>query len=97
MMNYSTIIVIGVCMVLTLGSVIWNRYFMSYLARTKDEGEERKSFLFSIKPASNKECLVSQSNVLLHNTDDDVSQALKYIRPTRHMDQLLEMLGDEQR
>lgn len=97
-MSYNTGIAIVVCIVLALVSVAWNRYFMSYLRKNGNTVDEKRNSVFSvIRSGIMKKHLLAMNAVLLHNTDDDISQALEYIRPTEHINNLLEMLNNEQR
>lgn len=103
-MNYSIGMAIGVCMTLVLVSAIWNRYYMSYLARLRNGDAETNTHrvrgnavLSVLHFGSGKKYTVATSKVLLSNTDHDVSEALKYVRPTKHIHNLLERLYSEQR
>lgn len=103
-MNYNIGIAIVVFVSLILAGTIWNRYYMSYLARirngdagTNTRRTQGKSVLSVLHSGSGKGYTVATGEVLLNNTDYDISEALEYVRPTKHIHNLLERLYSEQR
>ena len=103
-MNYNFEMAITVGAILVLASVAWNRYYMSYLSRREGGGagenahqERRQAVLSAINAGGGKGYVAVTSSMLMNNTDSDVSEALQYVRPTKCVYNLLEMLYDEQR
>lgn len=99
-MNYNVLLALAVVCVLIIISVWWNRFFMSYLKKcelrkVKSKETKKEKILYMIKPALCLSNCVVLCTILLCNTDDDISKALEYIQPSKHLNNLLEKLNEQ--
>lgn len=100
MMNYSLLTAICVVVILIITSLVWNRVFMSYLRKSeinksKHGGVEKKTILNLIKPTACLGGFIIMCSILLSNTDDEVADALDYIRPSKRLNNLLEKINEQ--
>lgn len=82
-----TLILIGI---LSFG---WKLYFSAYIKRNKAKVEKRQrksNALNRIYPVRVISHICIMCSVFLANTDDKVADTLRYIKPTAHLDHILE-------
>lgn len=99
-MNYNVWTAICVVVILIIASLVWNRVFVSYLKKSevnksKYRGVEKKTILNLIKPTVCLGSFFVMCSILLSNTDDEVSDALDYIRPSKSLNNLLEKINEQ--
>lgn len=99
MMNYNVQIAFWVVVTLIIGSLIWNRFFMSYLKKSginkSNRGTAGKEMVLNLlKPAIFLKSLSVMCSILLINSDDNISDALNYIKPAKCLDNLLEKINE---
>lgn len=95
---FSIFAVIGILAVLSIG---WNHFFMAYLKKNQAgrpggrTTEESEKVLRLLRPSSCLKNFIITCPVLLNNSDDEISAALDYVRPSRYAGQLLEKLNEQ--
>lgn len=84
---YSVWVPLATLVLIGMLSVGWRRYFSAYVKRKRKENfAERQGISHGIRKAYPVKLL----SILLANSDEKVAGALKYIRPTSHLDHILE-------
>ena len=81
-------------------SIIWNLYFDAYLKKqqtveSKSDNRATPSLFSRLKPIIVPCCTCIVCAVLLSNSDDEVSQALNYIKPSKHAKNILEKANEQ--
>lgn len=99
MMSYSVWTAICVVIILAIASLLWNRIFVSYLKKSeidkpKRGTAEKSTILALVKPTIHLGSLFVMCSILLNNSDDEISGALNYIRPSKCLDNLLEKMNE---
>lgn len=93
-MNSSLEIFISAMVVLVVLGVIWGIFLINYLGRNNIKKENHK-ILSRIKPDLSVNGFADVCPAELPNTDDDIADALKYIKPTDFANDLLENLYEQ--
>ncbi len=99
-MNYNVWTAICVVVILIIASLVWNCVFISYLKKgennkSKHGGVEKKTILNLVKPAICLGNFLVMCSILLSNTDDEISDTLDYIRPSKCINNLLEKINEQ--
>lgn len=98
-MVYSIWVPIIAGVVIAVLSIIWNLYFSAYLkkqqiAESNSDNREPLSLLSRIRPVIVPCCTCIVCAILLGNSDDEVSQALNYIKPSKYAKNILEKVNE---
>ena len=100
-MNYNIWIAICVVVILIIASLVWNRFFIFYLKKsennTKYKVMKRKAILNVVKPTICLGNFCVMCLILLSNTDDEISDTLDYIKPSKCINNLLEKINEQTR
>ena len=100
-MNSNTLILIIVFLIIALLSCIWYAFYTSYSNRYKANFQNNNAknikFLSVVKPDISLSNFSTECPIVLPNTDDDIAQALKYIKPFSKAGELLENLYGQTR
>lgn len=99
-MNSNVWTAVCVVVILVIASLVWNRIFASYLKKSENNKSkhgavEKKTILTLIKPTICLGSFFVMCSILLSNTDDEISGALDHIRPTKHLNNLLEKINEQ--
>ncbi len=99
-MNYNVWTAGCVVVILIIASIVWNRIFISYLKKNEinnleHRDVEKKTILTLIKPTICLGSFFVMCSILLSNTDDEISGALDYIKPSKHLNNLLEKMNEQ--
>lgn len=97
MMKYNFMIVASVLAIIFLLSIICIMFYMYYLKKTRlndigNDSTENKGVLSVIRADLSLSGFQCTCPVELPNTDDDISDALKYIDTAKYTSELLENL-----
>lgn len=91
---YSVWVPLATLVLIGMLSVGWRRYFSAYVKQKRKENfAERQGISHGIRKAYPVKLLSHiciMCSILLANSDEKVAGALKYIRPTSHLDHILE-------
>lgn len=98
-MSSNLIILSLVFTIIILLSIVWNVFYLSHIK--KDKIINKKNIVIEVFQKMNICGLLPSINatcpVLLSNTDDDISEALIYVKPSQDARTLLESLYEQRR
>lgn len=92
---YSIWVPVITFVVIAILSVIWRAYLNAYVKRqkkTKNAMPEKSihGVMSKLRPVVVTSCIYTMCSVLLGNSDEKVSDALKYVKPAVCLDHILE-------
>lgn len=98
---YSIWVPIVAGIIIIVLSVAWNLYFTSYLKKGQHATKKTQvggiyGVLEKVKPITVM-CLCIVCPILLANSDDKVADALNHIKPSKHIDNILENINEQAR
>lgn len=103
MTNSNSLIFITVLAIIVFLSIVWKTFYMNYLNKigfdiqkrsgTKNDFNGRSRLLSTIKP--DLSCSKSICPIGLPNTDDDIIDALEYIKPANYAGNLLRNIYEQ--
>ncbi len=101
-MNYNIWTAICVVVILIIASLVWNRFFVSYLKKSENNKSkhkvmEKKAVLNLVNPTICLGNFCVMCLILLSNTDDEISDTLDYIKPSKCINNLLEKINEQAR
>lgn len=91
---------VSILVIISLLSFFWYIFFTSYLKKksrsnTVYDNNREKKLLRVIRPGFYCGNLMIECPLRLPNTDDDISEALNYIRPSKYAGDLLEKMYEQ--
>ena len=100
-MNNARVILVAVFGTIMILSCIWGMVFSVSLKKNRKRyGEKKlkkKAFLAKLKPISCWRNVMPVCAILLVNSDEEISKAIYHIKPSRHVNNLLERLYEQRR
>lgn len=89
-------------LIIVILSVIWRAYLSAYVKQQKKEKsaapeESMHGVMSRLRPVVVTSCIYTMCSVLLGNSDEKVSDALKYVKPAMCLDYILEKQNGQTR
>lgn len=98
-MTYSIWVPIIAGAVIIVLSAIWGLYFIAYLKKQQKtenkSGDTEVAFLTRLRPVIVRCCTCIVCAIFLGNSDDEVSEALNYIKPSKHVKNIWEKANEQ--